>query len=243
MTKIERFEAIGRVLFWGKKKTLVVGDMHLGYEEYLAERGIAVPRSLVGETIEDLRKIFAKTGKLKEVVLLGDVKHYYAGILSSEFSDVKKIFKLIRENLIEDGKIIIVKGNHDASLEPITREIRGVELVDRYVLDDVMFLHGNKDSIKKAGLELYDKKIKLIVVGHIHPAVYLREDEKVEKYKCFVYGKWKRKKFIVVPSFFSLVEGLDISENHKVDDFDFSDFRAFLVADRVYDFGKISRLG
>lgn len=243
MTKIERFEAMDRCLFWKERKMLVVGDLHLGYEGLLNERGWTFPRTQVDETLEILKRIFEKTGKLKEVVLLGDVKHYFAGVLTMEFRDVYKIIEFIKKNLYENGKIVIVKGNHDNILEPIVKNYNFVELKDNYFVEDVCFFHGDKDSFSKFILDSKAKKCKLVVVGHFHPAVTLIEDAKSEKYKCFLFGKDNKlkKQMIVVPSFFPLIEGSDVLK--EIRERDFSDFRVFVVSDRVYDFGKVKSLG
>ena len=74
--KIERFEAIDRCLYWKEKETLIVGDLHLGYEENLNESGISIPKSQLEETINIFKRIFLeikKNGwKIKEIILLGN---------------------------------------------------------------------------------------------------------------------------------------------------------------------------
>ena len=241
MTKIERFKAIDKCLFWKEKKILIVGDLHLGYENYLHERGWSFPKTLLEDTLIELEKILDKTGKLKEIVLLGDVKHYFSGILQEEFSDVFKVIELLLKYC---EKIVITKGNHDNILEPITRKYKEIELVDKYVVEDTIFLHGNKQNIKANLLNLYDRKVKLIVIGHIHPAIFLKEAGKIERYKAFLYGKDKKlkKKMIVVPSFFVLNEGINVVDKPEIDNFDFSNFNCYLVADKVYDFKKIKNI-
>jgi putative SbcD/Mre11-related phosphoesterase len=245
MTKIERFEAIDRCLFWKQKKILIVGDLHLGYEAYLNERGWTFPKTQVDETIRILKRIFEKTGKLKEVILLGDVKHYFAGVLNMEFRDVYKVVEFIKKNLDKEGKIIIVKGNHDNILDPVIKNYDYVELKDSYVVSDVLFFHGDKESFKRESNNLSRKECRLVVTGHFHPAVNINQDAKSEKYKCFLYGKDKilKKEMIIVPSFFPLVEGSEVDKENN-EGRDFSNFNVYAVDDngKVYGFGKVKGL-
>lgn len=241
MTKIERFEAIDRCLFWRERKTLIVGDLHLGYEDFLAEKGWSFPKTQLEDTINILKKIFEQTGRLEEVILLGDVKHYFAGVLNGEFSDFKKIVELCNDNLIGGGRIIITKGNHDSILEPLVARWKfdNIKIMEFYGVEDVLFFHGDKSCWND--LEL-DKKNKLLVVGHFHPAIMLRESAKSELFKCFLRGKHSGREMIILPSFFTLVEGTDVSAGKLEKWFSVSGFKTYIVADRVYDFGKVSTL-
>jgi uncharacterized protein len=239
--KIERFEAIDRCLFWKEKGILIFGDLHLGYEQYLNERGWSFPRTQLEDTLEVLKRVFSRVGKVKKVILLGDVKHYFGGVLYREFKDAKTVFGLIEENLAENGKIVIVKGNHDAILEPIARKYDFIELRENFSVEDVLFIHGDEFKI-----ESFDKKTKIVVMGHFHPAIILKEDAKSERYKCFLYGKLKelKKEAIILPSFFSLIEGSDVSQGLLEGRINVSNFEVFAVDDKgdVYDFGKVKGL-
>ncbi len=231
--KIERFDAIDRCLFWKENKILIIGDLHLGYENYLNERGWVFPKTQMEETLKIFDAIFKKTGRVKKIVLLGDVKHYFGGILKKEFEDFYKLVEIFKKHLYKSGRIVIVKGNHDNILEPIVNKdkFRGrIFLKDFYDVEGVLFFHGNKRDFEKFQRKIEDKKIKLIVTGHFHPAVKINDGEKQEKFKCFVFGKYKKKKWIIVPSFFPLEAGSDLFGLKG---------RIFVVADKVYDFGKM----
>ena len=52
------------------KRVLVVGDLHLVYEEALQRAGVSVGRKLFGEMMEDFEKIFLKTRNVDEIVLI-----------------------------------------------------------------------------------------------------------------------------------------------------------------------------
>src|SRR3989304_10357239 len=99
----------------GKTKTLVVGDLHLGYEESLNRSGVFVSRQMFEEMISDFDSVFEKVGKVDKIVLLGDIKHEFGGISRQEGGDVLKIIEYFRS---KSEEIIIIKGNHDAIVKP-----------------------------------------------------------------------------------------------------------------------------
>ena len=101
-------------------------------------------------------------------------------------------------------------------------------------------MHGHKIFIDK---EIYDKKIKILIIGHEHPAISIREGLRKETYKCFLLGRWKDKKLIVMPSFFTLYEGSDIKKEELLSPYlnekSIKNFEVFVVADKIYRFGKV----
>lgn len=236
------FEVIDRCLFWKEKKTLIVGDLHLGYEQGLNERGVSVVRNQLIQTKEIFERIFARIGRVERIVLLGDVKHQLGGILKQELRDFEELIIFFKKHLTEGGNIIITKGNHDNILEPITRQYSNVVLLDGLSEQGIIFLHGDARSVKKNYESLKDKKTELVVLGHFHPAYLLRDKKSIkeEKYKCFLYGKSSEYgcEVIFVPSFFPLIEGSDIKEDLEIYE---KGMQVILVADdgKVYDFGKI----
>lgn len=230
---------IGKCLFIKEKgkRVLVIGDLHLGYEESMNRKGVMIARGMFNEMISEMNKIFEKIGKVDLVVLLGDVKHDFSTILKQESNDFMKLFDYLQEKCKE---VVIVKGNHDSILEPIARR-NGIVLKNHFVFEDVCFLHGDKDYE-----EIYDKKIRYWIVGHAHPAIKLSDGNKVEKYKCFLVGQYKKKEIIIVPSFFGLIEGSDPRENNLglAWNFALNKFNVKIVSDnlKVLDFGKLKKL-
>ncbi|MBU0907392.1 MAG: metallophosphoesterase [Nanoarchaeota archaeon] len=231
---------VGRCLYIESKgkKILVIGDLHLGFEEALNNTGIFVSRTMFKEMINYLVGVFEEIGNVDEVVLLGDVKHTFGSVLKQEWGDVLRLFDFLEER---GKKIFVVKGNHDVILRPIVKK-KDVFLVDYYIAGGFCFLHGDRDFA-----ENYDKKIKYWVVGHGHPAVKIGNGVKVEKYKAFLMGKHLGKKIILVPSFFDCNLGSDPRENNLgyAWKFNLNKFNVFVVQDDsldVLDFGLLSRL-
>jgi uncharacterized protein len=233
-------EFVGKCLFIKEKgkKILVVGDLHLGFEESLNEGGVFVSRKMFEEMIEYLDGVFERVGKVDYVVLLGDVKHDFGRISRQEWNDVLGLLDYL-ENKCRN--IIIVKGNHDIILERIVNKRKEVKLVDYFVVGKYCFLHGHKDFD-----EIRDVNIKYWIMGHIHPAVNLSDGIKVEKYKCFLVGKFKGRGVVIVPCFLSYKEGSDLIsvEKEMKWSFNFDKFNVKIVGIglEVLDFGLLGRL-
>lgn len=217
---------------------LVIGDLHLGYEESLNDAGVFVERKMFKEMVEYLDRVFESLGRIDVVVLLGDVKHRFGSILRQEWGDVLGLVEYLEGRCDE---IIIVKGNHDNILEPIVRKREKVKLKDFFVFGEYCFVHGDKEFD-----EMYDNGVGVWVMGHGHPAVKISDGVKVEKYKCFLEGRFEGRRVVIVPSFFEYVEGSDPRENDlKLGwDFDFGEFNVMIVGEelRVLDFGILCKL-
>ncbi|MEK6820183.1 MAG: metallophosphoesterase [Nanoarchaeota archaeon] len=231
-----KYKFIDKSVFFPQEKILVVADLHLGYEQALNEAGVFLPKHQFKEIMENMKKIIEKTGKLKEIIILGDLKHEFGTISSQEWREVLEFLDFLQE---KTEKIVLIKGNHDTILEPIAKR-KNLEVKDFYIKKDVAFLHGHKSF-----LEVLDKKVKLLVMGHKHPAITIRENVKAETYKCFLVGKFKDKEIIILPSFFPLVEGSDvfIEDTNLAFKFKFSGFKVYVVGDKVYGFGKLKKVG
>jgi uncharacterized protein len=236
----KNYKLIGKSIFFPQEKLLAIADLHMGYEEALNKQGIMVPRRQYKETVENLKILFEEVGKVKEIVICGDLKHEFGSISQQEWQETLMLIDFLLEN---SEKVILVRGNHDKILGPIA-EKRNIEVRDYYVKDGICFVHGD---IKIP--EILDKKIETIVIGHRHPAIVISDKYKEEKYKCFLVGKWKKKNVIILPSFFPMVEGGDVigEEDNSlfIPDRDLRKFEVFIVSEgnEVLDFGKMRDIG
>ncbi len=226
-------EMIDLALYVRKHKTLIIADLHIGFEEALAKQGVLVPRFQYKDMIDRLEQIFAKV-KPKTVVLNGDLKHEFGGISRQEWKETMRLFDYLSRKCEE---IIVVKGNHDPNIGPITAK-KQVRVVGELVLDDIAIVHG--DAPPKA-------KVKIILMGHEHPAISLREKGRVEKFKCFIKGKYTKSVLLVQPSFNPCVEGTDVSQGKVLSPLikNIRDFEVFVVDDvrkKTLYFGKIKNL-
>ncbi|MBD3313877.1 phosphoesterase [Candidatus Woesearchaeota archaeon] len=211
---------------------LIIGDLHIGYEEALNKQGVMVPRFQFRDILKRMTAILRKA-KPDIVVLNGDIKHEFGTISEQEWRETLKIIDLI---LKYAKKLVLVRGNHDTILGPIAKK-RHVEIVDTYQIDDgmIVVLHGHKE-VK------LPKNTKTIIIGHDHPAVSLREGPRVEVFKCFLKGEYKKKELIVMPSFNLVTEGSDMTREKSLSPYlkqDLDNFRVYIVSDKVYDFGRL----
>ncbi len=218
-------------LYLEKHKTLVFSDFHMGYEDTMIGVGALVPKFALKDTMHRLGRIFSTLKGCEAVILNGDLKHEFGRISRQEWKDTLKLLDYL---LTKVSRVYIVKGNHDKALAPIVGK-RGIEIVPSVLLGDILILHG--DVTPKA----LAPGVKTIVIGHVHPAVRLREGYRNETFKCYLLGKYEKRNLIVQPSFHQLHEGQDIlAENFSNPYFaDFSKWKVWIVADKVYEFGRV----
>lgn len=223
---------IDLALYMPKKGILVLGDIHIGYEEALNKQGILVPRFQFEDLISRMGRILEKT-RPKTIIIIGDLKHEFGTISDQEWRETLKFLDFLGKNC---DKIVLVKGNHDTVLGPIAKK-RNVDVVEEYIVDDIIFIHGHK-------LREFGKDVGTIIMGHEHPAVTISEGMRNETFKCFLLGKYGKRKLIVLPSLFLMAEGTDIMKDEILSPFlkqDLGNFMVFVVDDEshVHDFGRI----
>src|SRR3989338_3815669 len=226
MEIIKGIEIIDLALYIKKHKALIISDLHIGYENYLTEQGVFVPKFQYKDVIRSLENILRKV-KPEIVIINGDLKHEFGRISRQEWNDVVKIIEFIEKFC---KKIIIIKGNHDVILGPIAKK-KSIELIDYYLIDDVLII-----------------KSRTIIIGHDHPAVLLKDKAKTEKFKCFLKGRYKKQTLIVQPSFNPLIEGSDVLKekllSHYLDQ-DISNFELFIFDSKKREslyFGKLRNI-
>ena len=220
-------------LYLKKQKILVLSDVHMGYEEALNKKGILVPRTQLLATTERLEKTLPKV-KIDTLVITGDLKDEFGTISETEWRHTLRLLDLFSKYT---QKIVLLRGNHDTVLSPIAQK-RNLEVKDTYLVDGILFCHGDT-------IPVVTKEADLIVIGHEHPAVSLREGMRTETYKCFLYGDWKGKKLLVMPSFNLLTEGTDILKDEVLSPFltgGLDTFQCFIVSDKIYDFGTVGKI-
>ena len=221
-------EIVRASLWLSQKKTLIINDLHIGYEEALHRKGILVPKFQLREIIKEMEQIFIQVQPQK-MIINGDLKHEFGTVLRQEWSEVLQFLDFCLQHCQE---VIIIKGNHDPIIKPIA-EKRGIFVVTEYQIGDTLIVHGDK---------IIETKTKRIIIGHEHPAITIREKSKREKYKCFLKGKWKGKELIAVPSFNPLLEGTDVLQEELLSPFleNVKNFDVYVVSKGdVFAFGKV----
>ena len=222
-------------------KSLIISDTHIGYEEALNKQGILMPRFHSKELMGRVKRILERSGELDRIIINGDVKHEFGIISETEWRHTLRFLDLLSGYCKE---IILIKGNHDKILGPIAKK-RDIGIVDFFMIDDNLIVHGDRNLDRLKIDEDKLKKVKAIVIGHEHPAISLREESRIETFKCFLRGGYKRYDLIVQPSLNLVAEGTDILREKTLSPFlkqDLGDFEVYVVADKVYKFGKIKNI-
>ena len=235
MKIVNNIEITDLALYLKKENMLIIADSHIGFEEALNKQGVLVPRIHFKELVKRLEKII--NGKrFEKIIINGDIKHEFGKISETEWRNTLRLLDFLGRYCDE---IILIKGNHDNIIGPVA-EKRKVRVKDYYKIGNILIIHGNKIP-DKAVL----KQVKTIIIGHEHPAIMLRQGLRSEKYKCFLKGKYKRKVLIVQPSLNLLTEGTSIDKEKLLSPFlqqSLSNFDVYIVADKVYEFGKVKNI-
>ena len=100
-----------------KTRTLVITDLHIGWEMALTKKGIYVPTQMPKLLGKLTSLIF--TYKPDKLLILGDVKHTVATAEIGEWHDLPDFFNELKRHVRE---ICIIRGNHDGNLEPLLPE-------------------------------------------------------------------------------------------------------------------------
>ncbi|RME77307.1 metallophosphoesterase [Candidatus Woesearchaeota archaeon] len=212
-------------------ETLILCDVHLGYEKSLQR--VQLPLFQFEDIIAQLQEVL-RNDHFKRIIINGDLKDEFSRISNQEWRHVTQFLELCKEHCDD---IIVIKGNHDTLLNPIIRKFK-ITFVDTYQFDDVFVCHGDKK------IPLPDE-CKVVIIGHEHPAITLREGVRTEKYKCFLVGNYEGKQLIVLPAFYSAHQGSDITSAKRLSPFlpkNLDSFEVFVVGDTVYPFGKVKNI-
>ncbi len=148
----------------GSRRTLVVSDPHIGWENALQEKGIHVP----SQTPRILNKLVVLLAEQKAdaLIILGDVKFTVVTTEPGEWHDIPDFFTELQRHV---GDISVIRGNHDANLEPMLPGRVQLLPATGTVVGDIGLFHGHKWP--SPGL----LGCKTLVMGHVHPVVVFRD--------------------------------------------------------------------
>lgn len=196
-----------RAIWWERRSTLLIADLHLGKAATFRALGIPAPEAT---TTRDLDRLAAAIGRLgaKRLVILGDMIHAAAG-RSSEVFDAFNEWRGRHAAL----DMLLVRGNHDERAGDPPNEWR-IECVHNPHADGP-FLFQHEPGESNTGH---------ILCGHIHPAVRLfGRAESTLRAPCF----WVGERCTVLPAFGTFT-GAKVIHPRKGD-------RAFAVGDSVIE--------
>ncbi|RLG45819.1 MAG: hypothetical protein DRN81_00055 [Thermoproteota archaeon] len=201
---------------YGKCKTLVVADIHLGVSMNYPGNPY---RNLVSEAkrLYDSLLLLITKENPRRLLILGDVKHDILP-LRGRYRDTLQAFIRALSKLVD---VTIIKGNHDAGIEKIAGGHATIIESSGMLMGDYAFLHGHANPSSTLD------KASVFIMGHIHPAyrlsvvidhtvkVWLKM--KIDKNKIFsrknLHGV-NEAKLVVMPAFNPYITGFPVNEKH-----------------------------
>lgn len=142
-------------------RTLLLADIHLGYEDAMASTGVFLPRLQLKMALETIKQAYEMLPYRARVAIVGDLKHVFEKLTRQEKIEITKLVRGLREWGIDD--LVLVRGNHDTFVAPILRTL-GVELVE-----DCLDLGGG--LVAAHGHRIPGCSYELLVMGHEHPSI------------------------------------------------------------------------
>lgn len=188
----------------------VICDLHIGYEEELVEQGIILPKTQLERLINTIEEI-TKIVKTKRLIINGDLRHGFKKINKRQRKEIERFLLHISSYFKE---AMIIKGNHDNYIKPIAKEY-GIAFLDSLFEKEIFITHGHKEN------QTLTKKSKIIVIGHEHPAIILRDSYGNQaKFLSFIYFPTKLKNYLILlPPFSSFAGGNLISRENLLSDY------------------------
>lgn len=188
------------LLLQGENQNLIISDLHIGFESKFASNEIFIGKNTTtDETIKEIESIIDSV-KADTLILLGDVKSSIKSISNTEWNEVPKFFKKMKDKI----DTILIPGNHDANIQKLVPD--GITLVSStgIVIENILLTHGH--TMPSENFSHVDK----IIMGHVHP-VFFQKDSVLNGQRIWISIKTKKQQIfpsasgeleiIIMPSF------------------------------------------
>ncbi|MGD8428287.1 MAG: metallophosphoesterase, partial [Balneolaceae bacterium] len=120
-----------KAIYWQRKKTLLVADLHIGKTGHFRKSGIAVPKQVNSSNLEILSTLIADTSA-EHLVIVGDLFHSSFNKEWQQFVDWRKKYQTL--------EVSLVIGNHDI-LKHKNYHSGFINLFKKLTLDPFLFVH------------------------------------------------------------------------------------------------------
>ncbi|QKQ99374.1 metallophosphoesterase [Metallosphaera tengchongensis] len=193
------------VLYSRGLDSVILSDVHIGYEEEMASKGIFLPRIQKKRFITIYKKAI-EIFHTNKIIINGDMKHRFNALGRQEKEDLSDIFKDLRESGLS---VKLVKGNHDNYISLVAEKFDNVDLLDQIEANNLYIFHGHR--------EVEVKENVVYVIGHEHPRLSLRDKLGfAKKFPCFLLAPLGQNSFaVVLPALGIYQSGNDVSLAHS----------------------------
>lgn len=173
-----------RAIYWPRKKTLILADMHLGKTGYFRSKGIPIPSTVLADDLQRL-SLLIDTYQPEVIVVAGDMFHHDYNTDIGYFHTWRQQYPAVA--------FVLVPGNHDKLLN-IDYQALDIKLTDKkHWLEPFTIIH-------EPGKEIDT----FMISGHIHPGYAIAgRARQTLRLPCFIIGQQQ----IILPAF-SLFTGL-----------------------------------
>jgi uncharacterized protein len=170
------------------ERTIVVADIHLGYDLAASRRGGYLPPVGSGASTGSRLAGMAAAYDAVRIVVAGDLRHSTRDVDDLERAEVAAFAEAIRERFVLD----IVRGNHDAGI-PLAGD--HVECISVGAVDIV---HAPPRVVPS----------RVTICGHLHPRVTLRDETgSGARYPCVLASP----AIMILPAFSEWAGGTEAS--------------------------------
>jgi uncharacterized protein len=197
-------------------RTIVVADVHVGYELAAQRRGGYLPPVERGSTVGERLRAMAIEHDATRLVIAGDLRHSTRDVDDLERAELARL-----EDALGAGIALeVVRGNHDRGGTIVGREIVGTLRIG-----DVDIVHAPPTETPE----------RWTLCGHLHPRITLRDETgAAARFPCALVGA----RVVVLPAFSRWAGGT--SAGRLLESLPAGSWRAIPVSEgRIADVGLV----
>jgi putative SbcD/Mre11-related phosphoesterase len=160
-------------------RTIIVADVHVGYELAAQRRGGYLPLVERGAAIGARLGAIAREHSATRIVIAGDLRHSTHDVDDFEREELRELADALPAAVTLD----VVRGNHD-----LGDTIVGREVTDTLCIGDIDVVHVPPMS----------PPVRWTVCGHLHPRITVRDETGASaRFPCALVGE----RLVVLPAF------------------------------------------
>lgn len=147
------------------KNSLIITDIHIGFESDLAINDIHIGKNSATQNIISEITDIIKNESPDNIILLGDIKSGIKNITKQEWIDVPLFFKEISKLC----DVVVVPGNHDANIQKLIPNDTSMISPTGMIQDKILLTHGH--TMPSSNISYVEK----IIMGHVHPVFFQKD--------------------------------------------------------------------